>query len=800
MVAEGEVFDVSRVINAAGLTGALTSTIRWGDGTQSAGTVSPLPATGPIRVKFDYSLDSSGFFSAQERKTILELAANSIVSRFNDDLAALPAPTPSSVPANQDTWSAVFSNPTSGAIETRKDLVVAANEIIIYAGARNLPGNTRGFGGPGGFTSFGSSAWNDLIKSRGEAGALANPQTDFSPWGGSVTFDNADTNWYFGVDPVGITSSQVDFLTVATHELTHVFGFGFNPPATTPPSAPTSWQNLSSSGNFTGPKAVASFGGTNASLQAGDRSHWREGILSGGRETLMDPTIPGGERTLLSPLDFAALDDIGWDVDVTNVTVTGSHTYADNGTFPVEIVLRSASGELVSTLSANITDVAPTLTIVGNQPVIAGQPLSITGQIADPGADTFTYSIAWGDASTADTGDATTTFNESHVYSEPGSYTVRVTVTDKVTTTASDVETYTATVTAPPTLSLALDVATIAEDAGADAVTLTITRSGPALTTAQTITLLSSDITEATVPATVVIPAGETSATVNVRAVDDFLLDGEITLMLTASATALGLAAVSTPLKVTDRESIVASFGVASIREDAATDLLLLTVTRSNTDTTEPLDVAITGGDMSQLVLASPIVIPAGQGSVTVPLTPTNDTAPERTTSLAYTFTASGYATGGTASIDILDDEPPKFRNPNMSADVDGNDDVTAGDAALIIYELFIRSNGLTSSGSGETGGTMDPFQLDPAQDPEGVFIDVNGDYSVTAADALAVINALFLKDFDGTSGGSGELLVTESDLLLPGTAMPAPEAYDRAITGLIQDDELRRRTAIQLF
>ncbi len=810
MVAEGEVFNLSQVINSAGLVGtALTASVRWGDGSETPASVSSLPATGPLRVRIDYSLDS-GFFSSQSRKDLLQIAADTIVSRLNDDLLAISA-------SGSNTWSAVFSNPTTGASETRPNLQVAANEIIVYAGARNLPGNTRGFGGPGGFSSFGTPAWNQLVQGRGEPGALTSPQTDFALWGGAITFDNADTNWYFDTDSSGIQNNQVDFLTVATHELAHVFGIGFIPAQ----SNKSPWDNLSQSGNFAGPKAAAAFGASSVPLQSGDRGHWQEGITSNGRDVLMDPTILSGARTLLTPLDFAALDDIGWDVDASNVTVTASHTYADNRNHVVEIVLRGSNGEFVTTTNANITNALPTLTVPANQTIAVGQTLSLPniGQISDPGfantsvtpatAETFEYTINWGDQTSVNSGTATidrqgsasqttlASFDGSHTYASAGTFTVTVRVTDDDNGAAQS--TFNVVVNPRPILTLSLNRTSVTEDAGPDAATLTISRSGPALTTAQIITLDSGDASEATLPTTVSIPAGQTSVTVSVRAIDDTLLDGEQTVSL--SATASNTDPGSIDLRVTDRETISASFNVASIREDAATDAIVLTVHRSNTDTTSNQNVNVTGGASSQLVMASPIVIPAGQGSATVRLTPVNDTTPELLATLQYTFTAAGY-TSGTATIDIVDDEPRKFQLARNRFDVNTVGGVTASDALEVIRQLNLRDD--------------NPI-LDPAtEDPGGVFVDVNGDYRVTALDALEIINELNRIQFlppereelslNSQVDSATPSVDTKSDR---GHASMTAKAYDIAFTKLqrpsdvpsvmldfITDEELRDRYA----
>jgi hypothetical protein len=49
-------------------------------------------------------------------------------------------------------------------------------------------------------------------------------------------------------------------------------------------------------------------------LDTGDLSHWRSGTFSRGQEAAMDPGLTIGTRKLLTPLDFAGLADLGWEI------------------------------------------------------------------------------------------------------------------------------------------------------------------------------------------------------------------------------------------------------------------------------------------------------------------------------------------------------------------------------------------------------------------------------------------------------------------------------------------------------
>ncbi|MCX7421441.1 MAG: FG-GAP-like repeat-containing protein [Planctomycetia bacterium] len=196
---------------------------------------------------------------------------------------------------------------------------------MVYTGGRDLPENQAGFGGFGGYEGGGSSSFLSILDGRGQAGALATTPTDFGPWGGAITFDTVGTTWHFGTTTSGLDNSKVDFLTVAQHELAHLFGFGTAP----------SWQNQISGSNFTGPVSKAA--NENVNVPLGDAGHWALSVTSGGELATMRATLTQGQRHLMTAIDFAGLDDLGWTVttpvlldfgdapDTTSGTGTGNY-------------------------------------------------------------------------------------------------------------------------------------------------------------------------------------------------------------------------------------------------------------------------------------------------------------------------------------------------------------------------------------------------------------------------------------------------------------------------------------------
>lgn len=238
-------------------------------------------------IAFDYTYGGSFFDS--DVINILDSAAAVYENRITDTLA------------DTSNISTTIDNPSNPG-EPVTVTASPADTVTIYLGARTLGSGVLGQGGPAWFTGAG-------------APRTAN-DSEFEPAFGVITFNNDFNNWYFDNDP-GTTEpfSGFDFYSVALHEIGHVMGIGTAP----------SWDAQVQNGKFTGPTATAANNGVAPSV-TGDGGHWAEGTQSTvngqTQEAAMDPTIGNGQRKQLTDLDWAALDDIGWNVQ--SVTVSPS--------------------------------------------------------------------------------------------------------------------------------------------------------------------------------------------------------------------------------------------------------------------------------------------------------------------------------------------------------------------------------------------------------------------------------------------------------------------------------------------
>lgn len=377
-----------------------------------------------LTVQFDYTYDTNNFFDSPDKKAALQAAADAAVSRYSDTLAAI-------VPGNGNTWKAVIDHPATGGNIEVPNLTIPANTLIVFAGGRQM--SSLGIGGPGGFTSSGTTDWNDLVAGRGQSNVRGTQARDFGPYGGTITFDTDPAGgWYFGLDETQI-AGRSDFYSVALHEMTHLLGFG----------TADSWESRVAGALFTGPASIGEYDGNGNVPLSSDRAHWASGTNDGGKETAMDPDLTTGTRKLLTALDFAGMDDIGWDIPLaatlnsansvttagatnTTFTVTYSHyTDIDTNTLGTGDLMVSGPGGFNA--PASLESVSGT-----------GKSLTVTYSIGAPGgtfdgADSGTYTVTMGSQTVGDG------FGNFVPPGSLGSFTVNIDSPPSATLVANDV-------------------------------------------------------------------------------------------------------------------------------------------------------------------------------------------------------------------------------------------------------------------------------------------------------------------------------------------------------------------------
>jgi DNA/RNA endonuclease G (NUC1) len=117
---------------------------------------------------------------------------------------------------------------------------------------------------------------------------------------------------------------------------------------------------------------------------------------------------------------------------------TATHTYVQDGSYTVRLIVRDPLGlaDTVMTTAA-VSNVAPTIATLGGATLVPGETYSAAGSFTDPGADSWTATVDYGDGSGVNPlGLTGKTFALTHVYTAAGTFTVTVRVADDDVETA----------------------------------------------------------------------------------------------------------------------------------------------------------------------------------------------------------------------------------------------------------------------------------------------------------------------------------------------------------------------------
>jgi PKD repeat protein len=178
-------------------------------------------------------------------------------------------------------------------------------------------------------------------------------------------------------------------------------------------------------------------------------------IVNNANPVVTAPSDQSGTEGTNATFNLGSFTDLGanddpWTVDVTwgdsgsdsfttatQGALSFDHSYADNGTYDVSVTVTDKDGGVSNTITFQIVigNAAPVLTGPADQGGTEGTaaPFNL-GNFTDLGVDDdpWTVDITWGDSGT-DSFDVATpgALSHSHTYTDNGTYTVNVTVTDE---------------------------------------------------------------------------------------------------------------------------------------------------------------------------------------------------------------------------------------------------------------------------------------------------------------------------------------------------------------------------------
>jgi len=214
-----------------------------------------------------------------------------------------------------------------------------------------------------------------------------------------------------------------------------------------------------------------------------------------------------------------------------------------------------------------------------------------------------------------------------------------------------------------PTLSLVISNALLVEGQTGF---ISVTRQG-STAAPLTVVLGSSSPGQLTVPASVTIPAGQSSAAFSTFAVDDAYVESSRGYTVTAGADGLVTASGTVTVLDNDHPTLLLSLDQPQIREGAGPDAATLTITRL-VGAPIPVEVLVTASIPNELLFAASVTFAPTELVKRVPLSPRDDLLiePNKTVVLLVraleTLSLSPIAPGVSTNIVILDDDGPFLR------------------------------------------------------------------------------------------------------------------------------------------
>lgn len=243
------------------------------------------------------------------------------------------------------------------------------------------------------------------------------------------------------------------------------------------------------------------------------------------------------------------------------------------------------------------------------------------------------------------------------------------------------------------TLSLTLPASVTEGGTAQGTVTISSAPSAPVA-----VALLSGDLSAVSVPTTVTVPAGATSAPFTITGVDDIKIDGSQTATITARVT--NWTQGSGTIEVLDDEKRELSLTLpASVTEGAAGTA---TITLSGTLPT-PVVVALMSADIARLSVPATATIPANTLSVNVPLTAVDNNGSTPATFVVITATTDNFKPASGATIVRDNDAHHLTMSPIASPRIRGfpfSVTVTAHDATGAVLTTYTGAVSITGTGA----------------------------------------------------------------------------------------------------
>jgi subtilisin family serine protease len=303
------------------------------------------------------------------------------------------------------------------------------------------------------------------------------------------------------------------------------------------------------------------------------------------------------------------------------------------------------------------------------------------------------------------------------------------------------------------------------------------------------VTLTPDDVTEMAVT-TVVVLAGQTSATGPVEVLDDALLDGSRQVRVEATASAFHRAEAD--FWIHDDESADLTLTLPSVVTEGQGVL----VEQGTVEASQPVDehvvVTLESLDASEITVPATVTLLAGETGAVFDLNPIDDSLLDGDVTAEVTASVVGW-TAGSGTVEVRDNEVPTLALAAPATVVEGDGMITATvsltgeaveDITVALSSSAVTEIGVPASVTIPTGSSSATFDLNVADDP-----DMDGSFSVTITATSA-----------GLSEAHATISVLDNDaasMVFDAVAGPQKEGVPFAVTLTALDAEGDPMTAV---
>ena len=516
-------------------------------------------------------------------------------------------------------------------------------------------------------------------------------------------------------------------------------------------------------------------------------------------KTLRDRAFTVTEGTIKEARRLEPPSNIGWRIrvqpsvstDVVILLPATTDCNADGAICTLDGRLLSAEVELTVPGPASPTQ-APNTPATGS-PTISGTlrmgetlEAETSGIGDDDGLNNVSYDYQWIRNDGTSDADILSATGSSYTLAEADlGMTIRVRVS--FTDDAGNGEQLTSAATVPvaartetPTWSVSADAPRVAEG---DSTTLTVAiTNGNTFDSSQTISLAvtgTAGSADYDLPESITLPAGHASVTANVSATDDATVEGDETVILTASHGGQSIGSATVTIPANDAPAWSVSADAVQVAEGGSATLTVAIANGKTFDSDQTITLAVAGtADSADYDLSESITLPAGHASVTANVSATDDNLEEGDETVILTASHGGLSIGS-ATLTIPANDAPAWSVSADAAQVAEGGDSTLT-AAITNGNTFDSSQTISLAATGTAGSAdyrLSATTLTLAQGESSVTAYVSAtDDNLEEGDETVILTA----SHGGLSIGSATLTIPAND---------APLSTDASLSSLALSD-----------